>query len=120
MQVIAIFFKTFCIPMSTGALKGSKLLKMPSNSISECNFSKFPEGMPPDLPSKYWHALHTMTEHIPATPTSIMVSHLVVPPLFQKSRSVLGSLMQVCPTMLLASVSLWYSIVVVRLSFCCR
>ena len=44
-----IHFKKFCVPMSTGTLKVDKLLKMPSDSISEgVIFQNFPGGMPPD------------------------------------------------------------------------
>ena len=42
----------FCIPVSTGALKGDKSLKMSSDSISEgVIFQNFLGGMPPDPPS---------------------------------------------------------------------
>ena len=44
-----IHFKKFCIPVSTGTSKVDKLLKMPSDSISEhVIFQIFPGGMPPD------------------------------------------------------------------------
>ena len=48
MQVI--HFKKFSAPVSTGTSKVDKLLKMPSDIISEgvVNFSKFLGGMPPD------------------------------------------------------------------------
>ena len=40
------------IPVSTGALKGDKSLKMSSDSISESViFQNFLGGMPPDAPS---------------------------------------------------------------------
>ena len=44
-----IHFKTFSVPVSTGTSKADKLLKMPSDSISEgVIFSKFPGGHAPD------------------------------------------------------------------------
>ena len=78
----------FCIPVSTGALKGDKSLKMPSDSISASVIflgSMLPE---PLILACFACpcALHTMTLHIPATPTSTMMTHLAVP-LFQKSGS---------------------------------
>ena len=47
MQII--YFKKFSLPVSTGTLKVHKLLKMPSDSISEGVI--FLGGMPPDPPS---------------------------------------------------------------------
>ena len=50
MQII--HFKKFCVPVSTGTSKVDKLLKMPSDSISEgIIFQNFLEGMPPNSPS---------------------------------------------------------------------
>ena len=50
MQII--HFKKFSVPVSTGTSKVDKLLKMPSNSISEgVIFQNFLGGMPPDPPS---------------------------------------------------------------------
>ena len=50
MQII--HFKTFSVPVSTGTSKVDKLLKMPSDSISESViFQNFLGGMPPDPPS---------------------------------------------------------------------
>ena len=47
MQII--HFKKFCVPVFTGTSKTDKLLKMPSDSISEgVIFQTFPGGMPPD------------------------------------------------------------------------
>ena len=47
-----IHFKKFSVPVSTGTSKVDKLLKMPSDSISEgVVFQNFLEGMPPDPPS---------------------------------------------------------------------
>ena len=45
-------FKKFCIPVSTGASKVDKLLKMHPGSISEgVIFQNFVGGMRPDPPS---------------------------------------------------------------------
>ena len=41
-----LHIKTFCVPMSTGALMGDQSLKIPSYSISECVI--FQGVMPPD------------------------------------------------------------------------
>ena len=50
MQLIQ--FKKFSVPVSTGTSKVDKLLKMPSDSISEgVIFQNFLGGMPPDPPS---------------------------------------------------------------------
>ena len=47
MQIID--FKKFSVPVSTGTSKVDKLLKMPSDSISEgVIFQNFLGGMPPD------------------------------------------------------------------------
>ena len=44
-----IHFKRFSVPVLTGTSKVDKLLKMPSDSISEgVNFQNFLGGMPPD------------------------------------------------------------------------
>ena len=44
-------FNTVCVPVSTGTLKGDKLFKMPSNSISGgVNFQNF-LGACPQTPS---------------------------------------------------------------------
>ena len=44
-----IHFQKVCVPLTTGTSKVDKLLKMPSDSISESViFQNFPEGMPPD------------------------------------------------------------------------
>ena len=77
----------FCIPVSTGALKGNKSLKTPSDSISAAVSVILLGGMPPDpivlACFACLYASHTMTVHIPATPASTMMKHLAVP-LFQK------------------------------------
>ena len=50
MQII--HFRKFSVPVSTGTSKVDKLLKMPSDSISEgVVFQNFLGGMPPDPPS---------------------------------------------------------------------
>ena len=50
MQII--HFKKFSVPVSTGTSKVDKLLKMPTDSISEgVIFQNFLGGMPPDPPS---------------------------------------------------------------------
>ena len=47
MQIIHL--KKFCVPVSTGASKVDKLLKMPPDSILEgVIFQNFPGGMLPD------------------------------------------------------------------------
>ena len=73
MQII--HFK-FSVPMSTVTSKVDKLLKMPSDSVSEgVIFQICLGGMPPDPPSAA------------TSPTLTMMTGLVVPPPFQKSRS---------------------------------
>ena len=52
-------------------------------NLRECNFSKFLGGRPLRPPSIGMHASHTMTVHIPATPTSTKMTHLAVHPLFK-------------------------------------
>ena len=60
-----IHFKKFCVPVFTGTSKVDKLLKMPSDSISEgVIFKSFLGGMPPDPPS----ASHTMSVNMLASP----------------------------------------------------
>ena len=57
MQII--HFKKFSVRVSTGTSKVDKLLKMPSDSISEgVIFQKFPGGHAPDPPSA--GMLHTL------------------------------------------------------------
>ena len=57
-----------------------KLLKIPSDSISDSViFQNFLGGMPPD-PPRCLCILHT---RIPASPTSTVLIDLVVPPLFK-------------------------------------
>ena len=67
MQIIQ--FKKFSVPVSTGTSKVDKLLKMPSDSISEgVIFQNFLGGMPPDPPSvgmlRMPCASHTMSVNI--------------------------------------------------------
>ena len=70
--------------MSTGTSKVDKLLKMPSNSISEgVIFQNFLGGML-HMPVCFAHYECTVN------PTSTMMTGLVVPPPFQKSRSTPG------------------------------
>ena len=76
--------------MSTGTSKINKLLKMPSDSISEGVVFQISWGHAPDplvlacfgCPC----ASHTMSVNMPASPTSTMMTGLAVPP-FRKSRS---------------------------------
>ena len=68
-----IHFKKFCVPVSTGTTKGDKLLKIPSDLISDgVIFQTFLGGMPPDpLVLACFTCLcasHTMRVHIPAGP----------------------------------------------------
>ena len=84
MQVI--HFKKFSVPVSTGTSKVDKLLKMPSDSISESViFQNFLGGMPPRPPSAGMLAClcasHTMSINMLTSPTSTMMTGLVVPPL---------------------------------------
>ena len=74
--------------MSTGTLKVYKLLKMPSDSISEgVIFQNFLGGMPPDplvlACFACLCALHTMSVNMLTSPTSTMMTGLIVPPLFK-------------------------------------
>ena len=86
MQII--HFKKFSVPVSTGTSKVDKLLKMPSDSISEgVIFQNFLGGHAPRpssagmLRMPVCFACKYLT-----SPTSAMMTGLVVPP-FQKSRS---------------------------------
>ena len=48
----ADILKKFCVPVSTGTSKGNKLLKLPSDSISDgVIFQNIMRAMPPDSPS---------------------------------------------------------------------
>ena len=90
MQIIN--FKKFSVLVSTRTSKVYKLLKMPSHSISEgVIFQNFLEVCPktPLVLACFacLCALHTMSLNMPASPTSTMMTGLVVPPPFQKSRS---------------------------------
>ena len=60
MQII--HFKKFSVSVSTGTSKVDKLLKIPSDSISEgVDFQNFLGGMPPDPPSvSHACVLHTL------------------------------------------------------------
>ena len=78
-------FKKFSVPVSTGTSKVDKLLKMPSDSISEgVIFQTFLGGMPPDSLLLACFAclcaLHTMSVNMLTSPTSKMMTGLVVPP----------------------------------------
>ena len=81
-------FKNFDVPVSTGTSKGDKSLKVPLDSISEgIIFQNFLEGMPPDPLVLVCFAClctsHTMRVHIPARPTSTMMTNLAMPPPFK-------------------------------------
>ena len=83
MQIIR--FKKFSVPVSTGTPKVDKLLKMPSNSISEgVVFQIFLRGMPPDplvlVCFACLCASHTTSVNMLTIPTSTMMIGLVVPP----------------------------------------
>ena len=74
--------------MATGALKDDQSLKMPSDSISECNFSKFPwGGMLPDPHSVGMLCMPVCFTHnnsaYPSYPHINMMISLAVPPLFK-------------------------------------
>ena len=89
MQII--HFKKFSIPVSTGTSKADKLLKMPSDSISEgVIFQNFLGACPQTTLVlacfAYLCASHTMSVNMLNSPTSTMMTGLVVPP-FQKSGS---------------------------------
>ena len=69
-------FKKFSVPVSTETSKGDKLLKLPSDSISEgVIFQNFLGGMPPDPPSAF---AHYECKYL-TSPTSTMMTGLVVP-----------------------------------------
>ena len=75
-------FKKFSIPVSTGTSKVDKLLKMPSDSISEgVIFQNFLGGMPPD-PLVLACFTHNECKYL-TNPTSTMMTGLVVPLLFK-------------------------------------
>ena len=84
MGIQIIHLIIFCVRVSTGASKGDKLLKMPSDSISDgIIFQSFLGGMPPDLLVLACFvspcALHTMRVHVPASPELTMMTDLAVP-----------------------------------------
>ena len=87
-----IHFKKFCIPVSTGASKVDKILKMPPDSISEGVIFKISWGVCPQIPIVLacfacLCASHTMSVSMYLTShTLTMMTGLVVPP-FQKFRS---------------------------------
>ena len=60
MQII--HFKKFSVPVFTGTLKIDKLLKMPSDSISEGVIFQNFLGACPQIPW-CWHASHTRVAH---------------------------------------------------------
>ena len=78
-------FKKFSVPVSTGTSKVDKLLKLPSDSISEgVIFQNLLRGYTPDpLVLACLCALHTMSVNMPASPTSTILIGLVVLPLFK-------------------------------------
>ena len=84
-----IYFKKFSAPVSIGTTKVDKLLKMPSDSISEgVIFQNFLGGTCPQTPLVLacftcLCALHTMRVNMLASPTSTMMIGLVVSPLFK-------------------------------------
>ena len=89
MQII--HYKTFSVPVSTGTSKVDKLLKMPSGSISEgVIFQNFLGGMPQTLLVLACFAClcdaHYECKYL-TSPISTMMTGLVMPPPFQKSRS---------------------------------
>ena len=97
MQII--HFK-FSVPVSTGTSKVDKLLKMPSDSISEgVIFQNFLGGMPPDPPSAGMLRMPVCFAHYECkyltSPTSTMMTGLVVPPLF-KSLAIYRSAPDIC------------------------
>ena len=86
MQIIQ--FKKFSVPVSTGISKVDKLLKMPLDSISEGVIFKISWGsMPPDPPSVGMLRMPVCFAHYECkyltSPTSKMMTGLVVPPLFK-------------------------------------
>ena len=66
----------------------------PRLNLRRCKFSIFPGGHAPDplvlVCFTCLCASHTMSVNMPASPTSTMMTGLVVPPPFQKSRSAPG------------------------------
>ena len=88
----ADILKKFCVPVSTGTSKGNKLLKLPSDSISDSViFQNIMRAMPPDplvlackMPVCFTHYESTY----PPSPTSTIMTDLAVPP-FQNARSTL-------------------------------
>ena len=83
MQII--HFKKFCVPASTGTSKGDKLLKIPSDSISDgVMFKNFLRGIcMPKNPLVLacfacLCALHIIRVHIPVSATSTMMTDLAL------------------------------------------
>ena len=80
----------FSVPVSTGTSKVDKLVKMPSDSISEgVIFQNFlGGGMPPDPPSAGMLRIPVCFAHYECkyltSPTLTMMTGLVVPPPFSK------------------------------------
>ena len=77
-----IHFK-FSVPVSTGTSKGDKLLKMPLDSISDSLISSWGACPQTSLVLVCFTclcALHTMRIHIPASPTSTMMTDMTVLP----------------------------------------
>ena len=79
-------FRKFYVPMSTGLLEDDKSLKMPLDSILEgVLFQHFLGEHAPRTPIVLVCFActcdsHTMTVHIVTSPTSIIVSNVVMPP----------------------------------------
>ena len=83
-------FKKFSVTLSTGTSKVDKLLKMPSDSISEgVIFQNFMGGMPLDSPSAGMLRMPVCFANYECkyltSPTSAMMTGLVVPPPLFKS-----------------------------------
>ena len=86
MQIIQI--RKFSVPVSTGTSKVDKLLKIPSDSISEgVIFQNFLGGHAPRPPSADMLRMPVCFAHYECkyltSPTSTMMIGLVVPPLFK-------------------------------------
>ena len=83
MQII--YFKKFCVFVSTGTSEGDKLLKLPSDSISDgIIFQNFLGDIPSDPPSAGMLCMplcFTQNENTyPSYPTTTMMTDLAVPP----------------------------------------
>ena len=95
MQIIHC--KKFCVPVSIGTLNN------PSDSISgSVTFQNFLGENAPKLPS-VGIPMHTMTVHIPNSPTSTVKTILAVPPLF---RSLDSNTKYICTVQLISKLIL--------------